>query len=192
MSDRTASDRTFWPIHGAGIAALLGMSAAFYVLVAAPAVRASAAERVQRTELEARVKKDGVLGSSLGRAERDLAEIVRTLDASPLRLKAAEQVNHRLAALIEVAARRGVRVDGVQPGAPLERDRFVKVPIRLAGDGSFRACTLFLHELHESFPDTGVQSIELAGNPASPDSGATFVFNLVWYAAPGGAVSLAK
>lgn len=192
MSERTTTERPQWEIHGVGAAVLLGLSAAFYAAVVAPEINARAAAREQRTQLEQRMKRDGTLASALDHAENELARVVAALDASPLDLKRADQVNQRLAALIEAANRRGVRVDGVQPGAPVERDRFVKVPIRLAGDGSFRACTLFLHELHAGFPDTGVESIELTGNPASSESGATFVFNLVWYAAPGGAVSLAK
>jgi Tfp pilus assembly protein PilO len=85
--------------------------------------------------------------------------------------------------LTVLASECGLTLDEVTPSAPEPGELYRTVPIRLSGKGSFTASALFLHLLRTNLRDTTVRSMNLVGDPTG-EVASTFVFELVWYAAP--------
>ncbi len=77
-----------------------------------------------------------------------------------------------------------MKIDDIQPGAAASGSRYEMVPISLSGKGTYVTCVGFLHRLRQAFPDTGVSSLALQGNPGAAGGAAQFRFDLLWYAAP--------
>jgi hypothetical protein len=113
-----------------------------------------------------------------------LAAAKASLAHNPIHLEDASRMNRRLARINELAAGRGLRVQGVDPGAINRGTRYQTIDIKLAGSGGYLGCVQFLRDLHDQFPDTAVSAFRLSGNPQETDQPASFAFDLRWYASP--------
>jgi len=93
-------------------------------------------------------------------------------------------INNGIAELTDRAGKSAINIEDISPGKPVHSLRFDVVPIKVAGAGTYRTCALFIHNLRKTFPDTGVASFSLSGNPSDPTEPAKFQFDLEWFAAP--------
>lgn len=183
-----------WQVDAAGLGACAILALVWYFAGLQPISEA----RASRDTLEAQLaeREDAVTSLYQDRSGRqtEINELEAQLDRAAVQMKPAEHVNTRVQELNRLAAGfpdgdggapdLRLRVDEIQPGAPKVLSRYTTVPIRLAGRGSYAACTRFLHDLKRQFPDTGIVGFELRSEPDSPDKPPYFSFNLLWYAAP--------
>lgn len=192
MTAPAPEERQLWTIHAVGAGVVAAVTLGFYALSVHPMLRDQQLERARVRDLEGLDAKSEELTRELAGIDGTLNELRRQVRQMPLQLKVASRVNERVDDLAKLANENGLQVDALQPGSPVERGRFIKVPLRLGGAGTFKTCVTFLHSLRERFPDTGLASVELTGNPTAHDGAGRFVFNLVWYAAPADTVTMAK
>lgn len=184
MTKRGPKLWSMWRYDAAGVALCAVLTGVFYVAGLEPLERIRAAEAAGRDAAEAVGMKADAARAQLRAAEMKLAQVRRAIAASPLRLAGSDHLNSRVAELSRLARENGLEIDEIRPGTPVGETWFTRVPIRIAGNGPYRACLLFLHRLHETFPDTGLSAIELRGDPSPADTPALFTFDLVWFAAP--------
>jgi Tfp pilus assembly protein PilO len=181
-----------WQVYAGALVAAAALSGGAYVAGLRPLMDRRAANVALDQELETRGERARAMAASLEAGRRELAEAKDALECQPLRLKPADQINLRLAAVTRVAGECGMTIDEVQPGAPADSPHYQTVPLRMVGSGSYPACAEFLHALRAQFPDTAIRSFDsLNKNPAMDAPEATFRFELTWFAAPANAPAAA-
>lgn len=181
-----------WRIDAAGVGAAVLLTVVFYWAGVEPLARRRAEDASGLAALADAEFKAGDARSRLRAAESSLAQVRRAIAESPLKLWRTDHLNTRVAELNRLATTVGLQLDEIKPGAPVAETWFTRVPVRIAGNGPYRACLLFLHHLHEAFPDTGLSGAELRGDPSGDDTPALFTFDLEWYAAPGASADATK
>lgn len=130
--------------------------------------------------------------ASLASLEGQLAAARSALTRNRIHLEDANRINHRLAHINELAAGRGLHVEGVEPGNVIHGIRYQTIDMKLAGEGGYLGCLDFLRDMHDQFPDMAVTAFRLTGNPQEEGRLATFSFELRWYASPAQATASAQ
>ena len=171
-------------IDGVGIVACLAVTALAFVLGVQPMLEKSTAARQLRTQLAAERARANEAYDSLAMLREQVVVIEQAVDQSPLQLKPARQLNARLSLITATAAEAGVEVDRLEPGQPLPHAHYLTVPIRVSGRSGYPNLTRFLSAIHQAAPDTTVVSLDLRGQPRTPDTPAMFDLALQWHAAP--------
>ena len=115
------------------------------------------------------------------RFEEELTGSDRRLHERPMQLLQATQVNHRLAALSDLAGAHGLVLDASQPGGETRLAYYAYVPIQLAGQGGFTQVIGFLGALHTDFPDLSVRAFEMKRGAVD---GGRFSLTLNWFVRP--------
>ncbi len=176
-----------WRIYAVGAAVCLSLSAGGYLLGIRPALAAHDRSEANRAELDAQRQKAADLALILSATQRALTTTESQVADLSVRLQPTSTLNDRLARLADAAAAAGLTVQEMQPGAATAPGRdaiYLSLPIRMSGTGTYPASAAFLHALHESFPDTSVQTLECANASNGRDASArTFRFDLAWHAA---------
>jgi len=175
---------TKWRVDLIGAAVLVVLTSVFVLGPVRGGLRQRAVAKVQRTELAAQESRLAQADRILMAVKKDYGAVEARLAQSALHLEPSANVNSRLARISELAIEAGLQIDEIKPGAPLMGEHYETVPIFLAGNGTYRQCAVFLHQLRQALPDTGAESLELSGNAAAPAATGTFRFNLHWHAAP--------
>jgi Tfp pilus assembly protein PilO len=186
MNPRTAA-RSYLGIHAIGAAVAVAISLAAVLVVVRPALRMQAERATMKREHDQQLRLLNELDSTRGGVQGELSRIEDQLAASEVHLQSSRHLNARIAHIVESAAEGDIDIHETRPGSVQDHQRYLTVPIVLAGRGSYSNCAAFLHQLHETLPDTGVMEFELTGNPADRETPAIFRFNLVWYAGPASA-----
>ncbi len=148
-----------------------------------PLLRSGSLLEQQQAQLAIALRNEKELNDFLVDQRGRLAEIQAGLAKENIRLESARNINQRIARLTSLAAGTGLNVNEVLPGATMRGERFDSVPVRMNGTGSYPTCVAFLCKLTSTFPDTSVNSFELAGDPQKPGSPAEFHVDLIWHAA---------
>jgi Tfp pilus assembly protein PilO len=176
-----------WHIDAAGIALCAALGALWYFGGLQPlsaAAESREALQAQLSEQDAKLQDANNLRAA---HRRTLSKLEEQIHSGQVTLQRLEQLNSRIATLTTLAQSHDLRVDEIRPGAPVVLSRYITVPIRLAGTGSYSDAARFVHALHSELRDLGVAGFELRAEPEAPDKTPTFAFSLLWYAAPGGA-----
>jgi Tfp pilus assembly protein PilO len=184
MSEPTKARTLPLGAHAIGSAVIVAISLAAFLIVVGPVQRINAQRAAMERELDAQQRRAEELDETRAVLADELGRIEQQLSASEIQLQSARHLNARIAHIIDHAARGEVAIHETRPGTVRDHRRYQTVPILLAGRGSYPDCAAFLHQLHESLPDTGVVEFELTGRPEDPRAPASFRFNLVWYAGP--------
>ncbi len=176
-----------WQIDAAGVGICVLLTLLLIFGGIQPLLSSRANFESQRQLLDQRSSHAMKLDLAKAQITNSLNLVRNTLEASPLRLSPATDVNLRLSQISSRATRSGLDINEIRPGLSAASSRYETIPVLLAGSGSFSRCTQFLRSLHEEFPDTAVRSLELIAGPIEPGrpSNATFSFDLRWHAAPG-------
>lgn len=182
MTDRNAPDLRL--IDAAGLSGCVLLTVLAYTLVIGPTLSAAGQRARQREELAEKNRAASEAARAEALVERELEEARAKIDAVATTLRPAGDVNRQTAAIGDIAARQGFTVDEVQVGRLVPGDEFHTLPIRVAGEGSFRQTVRFLHGLHSELPGVAVSSFDMTGNPARADQPASVMINLAWYTAP--------
>lgn len=167
----------------AGVAIMVAAALPLLLPRVNPLLRSTEYIEQQRAQLAIARRNEKDLNDFLVDQRGRLAEIRASLRKEKIRLESAQNVNQRIASLTSLAAGTGLNVDEVLPGQTKRSPRFDSVPVRMNGTGSYPTCVAFLCKLTKTFPDTSVDSFELAGDPQKPGSPAKFHVDLIWYAA---------
>ncbi|MHC4218115.1 MAG: type 4a pilus biogenesis protein PilO [Planctomycetota bacterium] len=167
-----------------GSAVIAAISLAAFLIVVGPAQRMGSERAAMERELEELQRRTEELDQTSAGLEDELEGIEQQLAASEIQLQSSRYLNARIAHIIDHAGKGEVAIHETRPGTVRDHRRYQAVPILLAGRGSYSDCAAFLHQLHESLPDTGVVEFELTGRPDDTRAPASFRFNLVWYAGP--------
>ena len=173
----------WWRIDLAGLTFCVAATLAVYFASIQPLIDERKELRLQEASLAKRRQEASNLSASLNSVTKQLDEVRLELEASPLKLQSSSVLNERLKQVNDLASESDLQINEVQPGRRYTGDRFHTVSIFVAGKGTYRTCTQFLHRLHETFKDTAVSSFDLRGNPARGNA-AQFRFDLAWYVAP--------
>ena len=166
-----------------GAAACAAVSVLVYLLAVGPLLDDHQSHLAQQSELADRRQKLEDQNGALRSLQLQLATVHNDSVRGPLRLSNPDQMNARLAQVMSLATALSLEVNDIQPGEAVTGNRCDRVPVRLAGRGSYPTCTAFLHGLHDRFADMGVASFELSADAADPQK-AEFRFDLEWFTAP--------
>ena len=167
-----------------GLGVCLALTLTVYLVGVHPLVSRKSESIQRQRDLEDKRSEAADLVNTLTTLRRELAMVEQSLVESPLRLQAVSAVNQRLAKITELASSQKLSLNEIQPGQATHGTHYDTVPITIAGNGQYGTIAAFLHRMHTTFPDTGVSAFTVSGNPATPDSPASFKFTLAWYAAP--------
>jgi Tfp pilus assembly protein PilO len=149
-----------------------------------PLLDASAEQAAQAKDLDSKTDDAQKEKDAAARLEGRLAAVTEELARRPMRLQPAGMLNQRHAEIARLASETGMEISELQPRPGTRKALYQTIPIHLTGTCTYRTAAAFLHRMHAAFPDMGVASFELTGNPAAPAEGAVFRLELVWYAAP--------
>lgn len=178
------SDFSKWScrwIDAGGVTVLLVLGLVTYFAGIRPLVRRHASAAAKLARLTARRGELHKASAALQDLEDRHLATKRILTQTPLRLQRASHANRRLAEIAELAAKCGVKIDRIQPDEAVEEGLYDVVPISLAARASYPTCVRFLHKLRKAFPDTGLISLQLSGNPAEPETPPVLQCRLKWH-----------
>jgi Tfp pilus assembly protein PilO len=169
-------------VDAVGLGALVAMTALAWLGLVRPAdaVRDAAEQRL--------VELADQQGLKLA-AEAEVRELqTRIANARELagsdsgRSRPVSELNARLAELIADTEASGLRADGVEPGEVTPDGSAIRVPIEMAGTGSYPRLTSFLNDLYERRRDITVTRIDVR---RGSDGSAAFELGLTWWTTPG-------
>ncbi|MBP8304846.1 MAG: hypothetical protein KBE04_12055 [Phycisphaerae bacterium] len=177
------SGYTVWHVDGTGVVVCAIVTALAYGLVVAPLVKRQAVVTDGYRQLADRQKEAAQLSNAL-LALRSRSNALEDQSAQTrARLGLTDQMNGRVAELTGLLDRCALEVDTLKAGALVPGAFCDVVPIRISGQGGYRACRVFLHSLHETMPDLHAVGFDLKADPAKPEAGGQFQMDLFWYAA---------
>jgi len=174
----------WWQIDLAGVLLCAVLSSVAYLAIVRPILRKHESFGEKQLQLKADKRRASKLAASELAHKRQLQLVTRALAASGVKLQPANRVNRQIAALTELVNQCGLKADDIQLGEVRRTGRYDAVPISLAGRGGYVTCAKFIRSLSQTFPDTGLASFEISGNPAVPSEAGRFRFGLLWHAAP--------
>ena len=178
-------DLTIWhrrKIEIIGLGTCVVLTLVFYLAGIRPLIKSVRAQGILEVQSGTEEIAADTLRASHAMMRNKVVAIREALDQVSLKLEPTSRINRRVALVAQLATDSGLKVDQIQPGVPASGQRYQMVPIKLVGTGSYKTCMVFLHRVRQVFPDTGVSSLQLSGNPSAPSAEATFRINLSWYA----------
>jgi Tfp pilus assembly protein PilO len=175
-------------LDATGVAIVVGLAVVAYFAQIAPVRGRHDQAKADSMELAQQQSKQRELDRTLRNTKDQLDVALRETASAQLRLEAATELNRKLARLTELASQHTLQVDSIESGATTQGDKYAATSIRLGGRGSYRNCSVMLHEIRAAMPDIGVVSVQMSsvspgvnGNSATT---ANFVFELLWYTTP--------
>lgn len=197
MSDRSSSGFGLLPVDSAalGIAVLTSGLAAAIVFLPSWRQQADQASLIgRRVQAEQRLS---LASHELPMAERTLMEVTSQVESSGFRTLPVSALNTRLAELVDLAGKSGMKLDALSPGERIKTTRTMSVQIKMSGTCAVDAFQGFLQQLRVLCPDIAVTSLQLNRQKPEGDrsnqemavEGATFTLDLVWHAAPDAPIS---
>lgn len=162
--------------------AVAALGSAFYMLGVKPVVDLKGQQTVLESFLQQQRSAAGEALTKVHEKETKLSQTQNALKSNPVHLQPSGTVNARINKLTDLATKFDLKVDEIQPAEPTYGADYGTIPIHLAGRGTYRTWTAFLHEMTELLPDTSVQSFELSSKPG--DAAAEFHVSLRWYVLP--------
>ncbi|MFK7789189.1 MAG: type 4a pilus biogenesis protein PilO [Phycisphaeraceae bacterium] len=131
-------------------------------------------EQADQAELEASRAKQ-----TLDRVAEKMASVQAELDAQPVDLQSASQINPLLAQLAKWSELQGLSLTRTNAGRPVALAYYDYVPIQVAGEGEYADLLHFLKRVNSDRGDLGVVSFQVVRMPSS--NGVTFELELAWY-----------
>ncbi len=173
-----------WLLHVAGAVVCVSVSMMAYFVALKPLSQRRGLIDTQQQELVDRHQDLSRFNAANSGWEEQLVAMKQALAESEIHLESSDRVNRRIAVLTELAKDCGLTVDDIRLGKYLAGDDYEVVPIQLAGGGAFTNFARFLNQLSNKYPDTGLASFEVSGNPQLESSTEKFRFEVYWYTQP--------
>ena len=174
----------FAQVDMAALAVIIACAMALYWFGVRPAIQANERSAAQQSQLRDQRRNLALMNSRAAEGQKALDGVRTELAKFPVQLEPAGNVNSRIGRLTELANDHGLKVDEIEPASATYGRDYGSVPIRLNGNGGYKAWTAFLHDLSKSFPDTSVDSFQLSGKPDTPAAPMEFRVNLIWFVSP--------
>jgi len=174
----------WWQVDAVGAGILLVFAAVIYVCGYYPLMRSHREYQEKQAALSAQQEHSARLESALLALQKRLASVSRTLATSSLNLKPAANLNNQLTQISSLAAESGLTLGDVHTDQAVAESHSDAFPVRLAGKGTYRACTVFLSRLRKTFPDTTIVAVDLSGDAGDTSGTGKFDYRLRWHAAP--------
>ena len=171
-----------WRIDAAGAVFCVAVSLVAYFAAFSPLMRRHTAFARQQEELAIQRRVAGQLAAPATLFKKELLSLRQVLAESRIQLQPTDRVNRQIAELTELINESGLKANDIQLGEIFDGAKYDVVPINLAGSGRYTGCAAFLNKLSDTFPDTGVASFEISGDPQKPKDPGRFQFGLFWYA----------
>lgn len=181
-------DKQVMMIDLGGLAAIALLAAGAYGLFLGPRWQAAAALEERRGLLAQRVKESQDAAGNLRMQKGNLERCKSEAEHAPVKLMRTDELNGRLSeltGLTEGLSAGSIKVDQISPGQAIRSGQFAVVPIRLAGEGSYRSFVELLSALGDRFRDTAVTEFTLLQDGAKANK-ARFQVDLAWYTEPVG------
>ncbi|MCP3904438.1 MAG: hypothetical protein GY715_12490 [Planctomycetes bacterium] len=174
---------TWWHVDLAGVAVCAVLTLMGYGVIVQPIAHERDRLTAKRTELQQLDQQAQLVGNSRASLEQELSRVRHDIAGSTVHLESVAHLNGRLARLLELAAESGMQVDETRSGETRSGTWHQAVPVHVSGRGTYTSCARFLHGLEARLPDVEVIAFNLVGSPAQRSEGASFSFELAWYAA---------
>ncbi|MHC5113196.1 MAG: type 4a pilus biogenesis protein PilO [Planctomycetota bacterium] len=174
---------TWWHVDLAGVALCVVLTFVGYGIILQPIADERDRLTAKRNELQQIQQQAHLAETSRTSLEEELKDVRQRIEDSAVHLESAAHLNGRLARLLALATDSGMQVDETSSGDTEDGQWHRTVPVRVSGRGSYTSCARFLHGLQAKLPDVEVLAFNLVGTPAQRSQGATFRFELAWYAA---------
>lgn len=165
---------------------ILAMLALSYAVGLRPALEARAAGDEESRHLQQYRDEVRQAREASDTLEETMRRLRKQAEGSRIRLGRASEVNTRVDAIAGLASEAGLTLDSIKPDKATRGTRYDAVPLDLAGTGTYRSCTQFLHVLRERFPDVAIMGFDIRAKPEPPAVRATFAFRLFWFTEPSG------
>ncbi len=173
-----------WGVKSVGCGVCLIFTIGTYIVLIHPLWQHNNVHAQQKHQLSAYSVKLHERTNYLGQLQHRLDGVRRQLKAGTLQLQPASVINYRLAALTDLANEYHLNISTIRPEPAIHNQQYATVLIRLTASGDFPDCTRFLHALHAQFPDTGVSTFDLSGEPQTSGMPVRFEIDLEWYTTP--------
>jgi Tfp pilus assembly protein PilO len=182
-------------VDAIGLFACAALAVGAYYAGVEPVINAQARIEEKKQMVDAQLHHAADTEELITREQAKLAALKRQLAATSVHLAPATDINVRLDVISRLVEEKGLAIQVLDPGtahSDPELGKFIMIPIKLAGTGSFQGVCDFLHELlSKKFPDVEVRSLSLSAPPAPASINgkfesekAAFSLELRWYAAP--------
>jgi len=173
----------WWRVDAPGAAVLVVLAVIVYACGYHPLMRSHREYLTRQGELAAQHEHAARLEGTLVALQKRLGAARETAEAGSLNLKPSSSLNSQLTQISALAAQSGLVLADVRTGPVAPQQHCEAFPVSLAGAGTYRACTVFLAELKRAFPDTTVQSVDLAASGIDRSGMGKFALGLRWHAA---------
>ena len=184
VAPKLASHLSVRAIDAYGVIGLIAVGMAAFFLGFRPLVQRHQIATDEREQISTTREKLSQQQSALANSRSQQALLRQQYQGAGIALESARNLNDRLASLSEVAGSNAVILDDLQPDKSASGPQFDSLPIRLTGGGPMPACAGLLHQLHRDWPDVGVVSFDLSGNPRDQADVPKLNVQLVWYTQP--------
>lgn len=184
-----------WRVDATMAALWLIVGAVVWTFAVRPLLDHAAEAARQQSELASLGEQHSAAKQQLNDVLKRSAIAKKQLAAATVRPVALSSQNQRQAQITSLAEsigrgrHGGLRMDQLAWSTPVQGPRYTAVGLRIAGSAGYTACRELLRAIHAQFPDTGVVAFKLAGSPDAPGAPATMTLDMVWYAAPPGAMN---
>jgi len=173
------------PIAVTALAACLSLTAVFGFAVFWPLWLHRQAIATQAEQLDIQKAKAAQLQQDVRELKQSQTKTRLAMAMTPLKLEPDDHLNARLADITGFSRQCGLEIGDILPGAASPGARYETISIHMVGQGSYRACIAFLHELHRNFLDTTVRGFRLSSSTEDAAAPLSVEFDLVWFARPG-------
>ena len=173
-----------WEVDAAGVLLCAALSLTAYFAAVRPLMIRRELFAKKENQLRMKRHEASRLTTAQLAYRNELASVHKELAENRISLRPSGYVNRQVASLTELINQCGLEADSIELGKARKGARYNTVPITLAGRGGYENSLRFLRRLSEAFPDTGVGSFRISGNPAKPQDPGRFRFGLLWHAAP--------
>ncbi len=171
-------------IDGIGLGVVAALTALAWLGVVRPIDAARLSDAQRALELQTVAASAEAAESEVETLQRRTEEARALAERAETRVRPVSELNARISSLVAAAESADLRTDAVRPGDPRPDGAAIRVPIRVAGRGSYPALTAFLEALHQSDRDIAVTGVTVArGDDASGT--ARFELDLTWWTTPG-------
>jgi Tfp pilus assembly protein PilO len=184
MDSQPTSRFQTWHVDACGMLASAGLLAALGFGVIAPIMNQQSAVAAVHDEIADLERQRTAMDLRRSQLQADLDRATSAVAETDLSLEPVEQVNRRVADIVDLASECGMVIHETRTDEPDRAPSHSTVPVELSGDGSYSNCAMFLRRLARALPDVKVVAFDLSGNPRTREGDGTFEFDLAWYAAP--------
>ncbi|MEO1584648.1 MAG: hypothetical protein AAFR96_08760 [Planctomycetota bacterium] len=161
-----------------GIVGVLVITALAFVAVVRPLLGAQTARLLAERELSTKKDEQARLLADVADTSARVGGLAEQVAVYKDSFEASSRLNERIGEVTSLAETLGVQLESIKPGRPVESSGFTSIGVSLAGRADADALTDLVSRTRTLFPDIGVRSFSISGDPGTD---ARLVADLVWF-----------